>query len=74
MSTPQLQMMQKGRSWMDSWEAHVRHATTGTWFSDHQREQIVHSMTSLENATKAAHGGGTPSPSGNAADPLGILH
>jgi len=56
MSTPQLNMMRQGRSWMQGVEAHIRHATVGTWFSDEQRKQIVDAMTHLEKATQAAHG------------------
>jgi hypothetical protein len=54
MTAPQMQMLQDSRSWMGSIEAHMRHATTGTWFSDDQRKQIVQTMKQLGEAKKKA--------------------
>jgi hypothetical protein len=60
MSQPQIDMLQKSRSWMGSAEAHLRHLTTGTWFSDDQRKQIVDTMKQLGSAKmKAVSGGGS---------------
>jgi hypothetical protein len=47
MSQPQITMLNTARSWMGGMEAHVRHATTGTWFSDEQRQQIADTMQQL---------------------------
>ena len=62
MTQPQISMLQNSRTWMGSLEAHLRHATTGTWFSDDQRKQIVDTMNQLaEEKRKAA----TSNPAGN---------
>jgi hypothetical protein len=50
MSQPQIQMLATARSWMDSAEAKAMHATKGTWFSDDQRKQIIHTMKDLAAA------------------------
>lgn len=50
MTQPQIDMLQNSRDWMGSIEAHIRHATTGTWFNDTQRKQIVQTMQDLANA------------------------
>jgi hypothetical protein len=50
MSQPQIDMLKNAQSWMSGLEAHLRHATTGTWFSDEQRGQIVGTMQDLAKA------------------------
>ncbi len=50
MTQPQMDMLQNSRSWMGSVAAHLRHATTGTWFNDEQRGQIVQTMRDLAKA------------------------
>jgi len=50
MSQPQIDMLKNARSWAGSLEGHLRHATTGTWFSDEQRDQIVGTMHDLAKA------------------------
>jgi hypothetical protein len=50
MSQPQIDMLKNAQSWMGGLEAHLRHATTGTWFSDEQRGQIVGTMQDLAKA------------------------
>lgn len=50
MTQPQMDMLQNSRDWMSGVEAHVRHATTGTWFSDTQRKQIAQTMKDLGDA------------------------
>jgi hypothetical protein len=50
MTQPQMDMLQNSRSWMGSLAAHIRHATTGTWFDDTQRKQIVDTMRDLAKA------------------------
>ncbi len=66
MTQPQIDMLQNSRSWMDSAAAKFRHMTTGTWFSDDQRRQIVGTMRQLADAKMKGTQGeaGTP-----AADP-----
>jgi hypothetical protein len=54
MTQPQMDMLQHSQSWMHSMEAHVLHATKGTWFSDEQRKQIVGAMADL-GAAKMKH-------------------
>jgi hypothetical protein len=64
MSQPQIDMLRNAQSWMGSLEAHLRHATTGTWFSDTQRQQIAATMGDLGKAkgisAEGAQGGGQP--------------
>ena len=60
MTQPQMNMLAQSRSWMNGLEAHMRHATTGTWFSDEQRQQIVKTMEELAAAKERARGGGQP--------------
>ena len=50
MSQPQIDMLKNARGWAGSLEGHLRHATTGTWFSDEQRDQIVGTMHDLAKA------------------------
>lgn len=71
MSQPQIDMLKNAQSWTEGLEAHLRHATTGTWFSDEQRDQIVGTMHDLAKA-KGLEGaqGGTI----RALDPQGVLH
>jgi hypothetical protein len=71
MTQPQMNMLAQSRSWMGGAEAHLRHATTGTWFSPEQRQQIVNTMNELAQAKLRANapigGGGA-----KGGDPLGI--
>jgi hypothetical protein len=53
MTQPQIDLLQNSRSWMNSAAAHLRHATTGTWFSDDQRREIVQTMKDLAAAKKS---------------------
>jgi hypothetical protein len=62
MTQPQIDMLANSRNWMNSWGAHMRHMTSGTWFSPEQRQQIVDTMTQLHDAKLATqpHSGGAP--------------
>jgi hypothetical protein len=65
MTQPQIDMLQNSRSWMQSLQAHARHATTGTWFNDEQRQQIVSTMKDLADAKmkgQAGASGGSAAP------------
>lgn len=66
MSQPQINMLKQAQNWKNSAAAYVRHATTGAWFSDDQRSQIVDTMRALAKAkgisadtSGGAGGGGT---------------
>lgn len=50
MTKAQMDMLQQSRGWMEGIGAKVRHATSGTWFSDEQRQQIVKTMEDLAAA------------------------
>lgn len=50
MSQPQIDMLKNAQSWMGSASAKIRHATSGTWFSDEQRNQIVGTMKDMAKA------------------------
>lgn len=63
MTQPQMAMLQQSRGWMNSIEAKFRHATTGTWFSNEQRQQIVNTMNDLAQA-KLKTGTGATAPTG----------
>jgi hypothetical protein len=41
MTKVQQDILQGSQSWLNSWQAKLHHATTGTWFSDEQRKQIA---------------------------------
>lgn len=56
MTKPQMDMLQNSRNWMNSVEAKALHATTGRWFTDKQRREIVQTMTDLANAKMKAGG------------------
>jgi hypothetical protein len=58
MSQPQIDMLKNAQSWMNSAEAAKRHATTGTWFSDLQRQQIAQTMSALGTAKGITGTGG----------------
>ena len=45
MTKVQQDMLQNSRSWKDSWEAKLRHVTTGQWYTDDQREKIAKAAT-----------------------------
>lgn len=68
MTKAQMDMLQNSRSWMGSAAAHVRHATTGTWFDDGQRKQIVDTMKQL--AAAKLKGGATQPQGGGAGSTL----
>ena len=57
MTQPQIDLLQNSRNWMGTAEAHLRHATKGTWFSDDQRKEIVQTMKDLAAAKKKTSGG-----------------
>jgi hypothetical protein len=59
MSQPQIDMLKNAQSWQSSLEAHLRHATTGTWFSDEQRKEIASTMADLAKAKGLTPGGAT---------------
>jgi hypothetical protein len=61
MTDAQMKMLRDSRSWMGGIEGHLRHATTGQWFSDEQRQQIVNTMKELDAAKKSSGQGGAPS-------------
>lgn len=63
MTQPQIDLLQNSRSWINSAAAHLRHATTGTWFSDTQRKEIVQTMKDLGAAKKKSGGASQPAPS-----------
>lgn len=79
MSQPQIDMLKKAQGWMGSMEAHFRHMTTGTWFSDQQRKEIIDTMNDLgaaKNSGGAGPAGGAaakPAAVSNPKDPLGVL-
>lgn len=50
MSQPQIDMLKHAQGWMNSIGAKARHLTTGTWFSDEQRKQIIDTMRTLEQS------------------------
>jgi hypothetical protein len=56
MSQPQIDMLVKGRSWMDSAEGLAYHAKNGVWFPPDQRQQIVDAM-SMKAASKQKFAG-----------------
>lgn len=63
MSQPQIDMLMKARSWMNSAEGTAYHAQTGVWFPPEQRKQIVEAMearaASKSNAPAPPQGGGS---------------
>ena len=65
MSQPQMDMLRNSRSWMTGIEAHIRHATTGTWFSQEQRQQIYSTMQELADARQKT-GASAGNPGGGA--------
>ena len=68
MTQPQMQMLQDSRSWMEGAVARLRHATTGTWFSDEQRKQIIGTMEDLA-AQKLGGGAGSVTAAITATNP-----
>ena len=58
MSQPQIDMLMKARSWVDSAEGKAYHAANGTYFAPDQRAQIIQTMRDLGKASKE----GTPKP------------
>lgn len=69
MSQPQIDMLKNAQSWMGGLEAHLRHATTGTWFSDDQRKEITDTMSDLASANGMKSGSSSPSTGGSASTP-----
>lgn len=68
MNKPQQDLLFASRSWLDSASARFRHATSGTWFSDDQRKQIIQTMLDVASANGVDIGGtGTGLAPGNAA-------
>jgi hypothetical protein len=63
MSQPQIDLQFNARGWKDTWEAKLRHAATGTYYSDDQRRQIVGTMVDMARANGVpipGEGGGAP--------------
>lgn len=50
MSQPQQDMLKNSQSWMNSLEGKAHHVTTGTWFTDPQRKEIVGTMNDIGKA------------------------
>jgi hypothetical protein len=72
MTKAQQDMLKNAQSWRNSATAFVRHATTGTWFSEEQRKQIVDTMGALQKSreeVKPGAGGTTAAPTSGAALP-----
>jgi hypothetical protein len=59
MTKVQQDILQGSQSWLDSWQAKAHHATTGTWFSDKQRQQIADAARQAIAAKKASLSGAT---------------
>lgn len=72
MSQPQIDMLKNAQSWMGSLEAHLRHATTGTWFSDDQRNQIVGTMHDLAKSNGLEGEKNTSTPVTSPQRPAGV--
>lgn len=64
MSQPQMDMLRNSRSWMDSVEGHIRHATVGTWFSDQQRKEIVDTMNQIVSSKGKGNSNSSPNVGG----------
>lgn len=64
MSQPQIDMLMKARSWMESAQGIKQHATTGVWFPPDQRKQIVDTMAALGRAKTGGRGGAPATPQG----------
>jgi hypothetical protein len=64
MTQPQIDMLQNSRNWMNSAKARLLHATTGQWFDNTQRQQIVNTMQELAAAKAQALAKPTPAPTG----------
>jgi hypothetical protein len=60
MTKVQQDILQNSQNWLNSWKAKVHHATTGTWFSDKQRQQIAKAAQDAINAKKRALQGTAP--------------
>jgi len=58
MSQPQIDMLRNARSWMQSAQGKLFHATNGTWFGDKQRQEIVQTMDDLAAAKRGPENGG----------------
>jgi hypothetical protein len=56
MTKDQMSMLQDARSWMDSLRGKAYHAIHGTWFAKDQRQQIVDTMSMLEQAKEQRAG------------------
>ena len=70
MTQPQMNMLQNSRSWIGSAEAHIRHATSGKWFSDEQRQQIAKTMEDLAAAKEKAAKSGSAGETANGEPPV----
>lgn len=68
MSAPQQKMLKDSQSIMGSIEGRARHLTTGTWFSDQQRKDIVNTMKQiLDSNVKAGAQAAAQQPGGGGA-------
>ena len=62
MTQPQMKMLMDSRSWKSGAAAYARHATTGTWFDDTTRQNVVKTINDL-----AAAKGVSPTTAGGVA-------
>lgn len=76
MTQPQIDMLNHAQSLMTGLEAKARHFTTGTYYTDKQRKEIIDTMRSLGAAKKAAiskaGGGAAPAAAAPAASKGGF--
>ncbi len=62
MSQPQIDMLKNAQGWQNSIAAKARHVTTGTWFSDQQRNQIVSTIKQIARTKGSAPAAVSPPP------------
>lgn len=60
MTKDQMAMLQKARGWRESLAATARHAVSGTYFDNGQRQEIVNAMQDLSKSKLANAPGGQP--------------
>lgn len=66
MTKVQQDILQNSQNWINSWQAKLHHATTGTWFSDEQRQQIAKAARDAIEAKKQVFQ--------SSPDPAGPVH
>jgi len=62
MSQPQIDMLKNAQGWQNSIAAKARHVTTGTWFSDQQRNQIVSTIKQIARTKGSSPASVSPPP------------